>query len=369
MAPATTSASGILTYITPSPGMEPVPVTEQSQLVSSFAPLFTLCELPPKAIFPLTSRPTTIASTALWSNVSVSIPTGSGTCTTIYEPTVTMVCATTLTGLVQKYTVSRCSQDITFSTEYGFVLAKPTESIDLSAVGASSSAATPAPTTFANVSAVATSSAPAITAAPTVQRLTTYFLAPWQAVTAGEAPTEVALKVCAGYANGTTECIRQYEVWQTALLTESATRTTSVNISTTLHGLSQIIIETFAANITEAMTTFRMTTDLELEFMTEYTTTRREAVAPSTASSTNQITRTLLNASSSRSAAVTSTRTSTIRRTTTVYMDTPTTAAAAPVDAEGPAMVTVDPEVPNALPTPTHSVDWAAELGIEMKSA
>jgi hypothetical protein len=309
-APATITDAGVLTYITPSPGMEPVAVTEQSQLVSSFAPLFTLCELPPKAIVAVTERPTTIASTALWSNVSVSIPTGSGTCTTIFEPTVTMVCATTLTGLVQKYTVSRCSQDITFSTEYGFVLAQPTDFIDLSAVGASSSVPTSTASAALNATVIgaglvtssATSSGPAITATPTIQRLTTYFLAPWQAVTAGLAPEDVALKVCAKYANGTEECIRQYEVWHTSLLTETATRTTSVNISTTLHGLSQIIVETFAANITEAMTTFRMTTDLELEYQTEYTTTSRDVVVQSTASSPVPITRTLLDATPSETA-------------------------------------------------------------------
>jgi hypothetical protein len=215
-----------------------------------------------------------------------------------------MVCATTLTGLVQKYTVSRCSQDITFSTEYGFVLAKPTDSIDLSAIGASSSAPMSAASPMSD--ATATASDLAITAAPTIQRLTTYFLAPWQSVTAGLAPKEVALKVCAKYGNGTEECIRQYEVWHTTLLTESATRTTSVNISATLHGLSQIIVGTFAANITEALTTFRMTTDLELEYQTEYTTTSREIVVETaTVASTNYITRTLLDATPSATASST----------------------------------------------------------------
>lgn len=307
---ATTSAPEILTYITPSPGASPVAITEESQIVTSFVAQYTLCELPPKAFFPVT--PDTSATAAPYRNYSVSIPPGSGTCTTIFSPTRTMVCATTLTGLVQKYTVTNCAQDITFSTEYGFVLALPTAASNASLDSLLSAAAvsdveltsapaatdlisTPAATDLVSASATSSSGSALITAVPTVQRLTTYYLAPWQSVTAGLAPEDVELKVCALYANGTEECIRQYEVWQTSLLTETATRTTSVNISTTIHGLSQVIIETFAANITEALTTFRMTTDIELEYQTEYLTTNRETVTPS-AAPTNYLTRTLLEA-------------------------------------------------------------------------
>lgn len=316
---ATTAAPEILTYITPSPGASPVAITEESQIVTSYIAQYTLCELPPKAFFPIT--PATSATTAPYRNYSISIPPGSGTCTTIFSPTRTMVCATTLTGLVQKYTVTNCAQDIAFSTEYGFVLALPTaasntsESSALSVATSSDVALTStsaseefvsASTSADLISASATSSSATalITAVPTVQRLTTYYLAPWQSVTAGLAPEDVELKVCALYANGTEECIRQYEVWRTSLLTETATRTTSVNISTTIHGLSQVIIETFAANITEALTTFRMTTDIELEYQTEHETTNRETVTPS-AAPTNYLTRTLLEATPS--ASVTST--------------------------------------------------------------
>lgn len=293
---ATTSAPQILTFITPSPGASPVAITEESQIVTSYVAQFTLCELPPKAFFPLTLTPSTIATTAPYRNYSVSIPPGSGTCTTIYSPTRTMVCATTLTGLVQKYTVSNCAQDITFSTEYGFVLALPTAT-GSAPIGSSSSVST-FDLSLTSASATSSSGSALITAVPTVQRLTTYYLAPWQSVTAGLAPEDVELKVCALYGNGTEECIRQYEVWHTSLLTETATRTTSVNISTTIHGLSQVIIETFAANITEALTTFRMTTDIELEYQTEYETTSRETYTPSTAG-TSYITRTLLDATPS----------------------------------------------------------------------
>lgn len=294
---ATTSVPQILTLITPSPGASPVTIINQSQIVTSYVPQYTLCELPPKAFFSVTPT-NTIATTAPFRNFSVSIPSGSGTCTTIFSPTRTMVCATTLTGLVQKYTVTNCAQDITFSTEYGFVLALPTATGDASSRASGSSTVTDSALITASTSL--SSGSALITAAPTVQRLTTYFLAPWQSVTAGLAPEDVALKVCALYANGTEECIRQYEVWHTSLLTETATLTSSVNISATLQGLSQVIVGTFAANITADLTTFRMTTNLELEYQTEYETTSRETVTPTTAG-TSYVTRTLLEATPSAS--------------------------------------------------------------------
>lgn len=275
---STSSEPTILTYLTPSPGASAIAITEQSQLATSYVPQYTLCALPPQAVFPATPLPTLSTMTSPWRNYSISIPPGNGTCTTIYSPTPTMVCATTLTGLVEKYTVSKCDQDITFSTEYGFVLASPTADSDSSALATSGALITPR---------------------PTVQRLTTYYLAPWQAVTAGMAPSDVDLKVCALYANGTEECIHQYEVWKTSLITKSATRTTSVNISTTLHGLSQVIVETYIANITEQLTTFSMSTDMEFEYATEIMTTQRESVTSVSPTPTQYLTVTVKNAPSS----------------------------------------------------------------------
>ncbi|CZT15040.1 uncharacterized protein RCC_00950 [Ramularia collo-cygni] len=372
---ATTSAPEILTFITPSPGASPVAITEESQIVTSFVPQYTLCELPPKAFFPVT--PLTSATSAPYRNYSISIPPGSGTCTTIYSPTRTMVCATTLTGLVQKYTVTNCAQDITFSTEYGFVLALPT-----AASNATSSAISAAPTdvnvgtdvastsTAELISASATSDSASalITAAPTVQRITTYYLAPWQSVTAGLSPEDVELKVCALYANGTEECIRQYEVWRTSLLTETATHTTNVNISTTIQGLSQVIIGTFAANITEALTTFRMTTDLEMQYLTEYETTNRESATPSIAA-TNYLTRTLLEATPSATSRSTVRTTSTLYRTVTTYVGTstalmPTMAAGVSEVAAAIPSVAAVPEVAVSAPGITENVDWVGKLGI-----
>lgn len=243
----TTPPVSVYTYITPSPGATPVAVTTESQIVTSYVPQFTLCELPPIAFFSASAISRTSTSPA-FQNYSISIPTDTGTCTTIFDPTITMVCATTLTALDRQYTVTNCNDDITFSSEYGYVLATPTAS---------------GPT---NVPA-------SVTPAPTVETLTTYFLAPWQQLTAGTAPSEVDLKVCRSFTNGSIECIREYQVWETSLVTRTATTVTSINISTTVHGASQIIIETFVANVTETLTTFSMSTTMDLEFETEYTTT------------------------------------------------------------------------------------------------
>ncbi|KAI5364519.1 hypothetical protein Slin15195_G040560 [Septoria linicola] len=332
---STTTEPPILTYLTPSPGASPIAITEQSQLETSYVPQLTRCVLPPQAVYPVTPLPTLTTMSSPWRNYSISIPEGSGTCTTIYSPTQTMVCATTLTGLVTQYTVSRCDQNITFSTEYGFVLASPTAE--------------------ANVSALATSDA-VITPRPTVQRLTSYYLAPWQAVTAGQAPSDVDIKVCALYANGTEECIHQYEVWRTSLVTQSATTTSLVNISTTLHGLSQVIIGTWVGNITEQVTSISMSTAMEWEYATEVITTERMSASSIITAPTSYVTYTVESASPTASPTLTTTRTSTIRRTsTTTLCNLPTSTVTLPDAVAQPTEVAAVQESP----------DWVSMLGIQ----
>lgn len=106
VASATATTQQILTYVTPSPGASPVAVTSQSQIVASYVPQFTLCELPPIEFFPTTLAPSARPTTAPYHNYSISIPSGSGTCTTIYSSTDTMVCATVLDG-IRPSTLSR----------------------------------------------------------------------------------------------------------------------------------------------------------------------------------------------------------------------------------------------------------------------
>lgn len=320
----TTSDADVLTYITPSPGAKPIAVTEQSQYVTSFVPQYTLCELPPLAFFSASPyRPSGVASTAPYRNYSISIPPGNGTCTTVYKPTHSMVCATTLTGLFDKWTVSQCHQDLTFSTQYGFVLVTPTPTpaaIASPSAPVSTSAAAPvgtgAPTvndipavlngtnaTLQSIALIAPRQAsshdPTITPGPSIETLTTYYLAPWQELTAGTVPSDIDLKVCRTFENGTEKCVREYESWRTTLVTQSTTSVTSVNISTTVHGLSQIIVETFVANVTEALTTFSMSTTIDVGFVTEFETTHVKTRDPTITSTspTLYLTKTLEAAS------------------------------------------------------------------------
>jgi hypothetical protein len=248
---AEATQAGVLTIITPSPGAVPVPVTEQSQIVTTYIPQFTLCDLPPVGFFPV-PRPTTISSDAPFRNYSMTIPPGKGTCETIYKTTATTVCATTLSDLTTAYTISKCPQDVTFSTQYGYVLATPTAAAN--STGNSSYGAM-------------------ITPAPSIRALTTFFLAPWQQLITAGPPEDVDLKVCATLANGTVNCVREYQIWKTSLLTINATSTISVNFSTTIAGPSQLIVETFVANITKALVTYSMSTTMELQYVTEALTT------------------------------------------------------------------------------------------------
>ena len=205
----------------------------------------------------------------------MTIPPGNGTCETIYKTTATMVCATTLSDLTTTYTISKCPQDVTFSTQYGYVLATPTAT--------------------ANVTSNSTYGA-MITPAPSIRTLTTFFLAPWQQLTTAGPPEDVDLKVCATLANGTVNCVREYQIWKTSLLTINATSTISVNFSTTIAGPSQLIVETFVANITKALVTYSMSTTIEKEYVTESETTDIQSRAISTLPTVYQ-TRTVKKAS------------------------------------------------------------------------
>lgn len=51
---------------------------------------------------------------------------GTGSCSTQYPPLETTICATTLTGIASKVTITDCDQEVTFSTECGFTVETPT---------------------------------------------------------------------------------------------------------------------------------------------------------------------------------------------------------------------------------------------------
>lgn len=291
-ASTTSLSSGVLALLTPSPGASPVAVTMQSQIVTTYVPQFTLCALPPLEFFSVSPVPSTRPTTAPYQNYSISIPPGNGTCTTIYTQTETMVCDTTLSDLTTTYPVTNCAQDITFSRKDGYQIVTPTPVSNLT-----TNATYPLPTDTQPNATYATGTG-MITPAPSIETLTTYFLAPWQDLTAGTAPSDVIKKVCHTFANGTEECITEYQVWHTSLVSTVATSTLSLNISTTISGPSQIIVwETYVANVTETMTTFSMSTTMVAEYSTEYITTHQNPVSVSTAPTVYE-TMTVLQASS-----------------------------------------------------------------------
>ncbi|KAF2861455.1 WD40 repeat-like protein [Piedraia hortae CBS 480.64] len=279
----TTAAPSVTTYtvITPSPGASPVAVTAMSQVVTSFVPQFSVCMLNPVAFIPLSARPT-----AAYRNYSVSIPPGSGTCSTIYLTTETMVCNTTLTGIATTYPITNCGQDVTFSSQYGYELVTPT-------CGAS----------------------------PSIETLTTYYMAPWAALTAGVAPSNVVKAVCHP-ANGTVEqCVTDYEVWHTVLVPSTATTTLSVEVTAIVYGPGEIIIwETSVANITEPRTVLSVSTTKEHQFITHYTSISQNSASVSSQATMQTVE--VMHAPSSTSSSSSDVRTTprkTVTSTSTVH--------------------------------------------------
>jgi len=255
----TNSATTISTYtfITPSPSASPIAITRQSQVVTTYVPVMTMCAMSSTA---LNLAPKYGNSTSLYDNytngVASSLNEG---CTTYYNTTSTTVCATVLTGIATSYDVTSCNQAITFSTAYGYY-----QSYD----------------SRANTSAVL---------AP-IETRTSYWVAPWQALTAGLTPQNVTQKVCSyPVATATTsqQCVDTYESWATFTVTSLTSTTSHVDLTTTISGPSQIIIETFHADVTEQITVFSLSTMMVLEYSTESVATStstftREDVTTST---------------------------------------------------------------------------------------
>jgi hypothetical protein len=182
----TTSQPAIITLVTPSPSAQPIAITSQGQIVTSYIPKITVCAHPPLA-FVSGRLPDPVPTGPPYLNYTVSIPTGTGTCLTTYSPTITPICYTVLNGLASRTTVTDCTQEVTFSSDVDFLLE------------------TPDPTQ---------SGSSLITPAPHVRLINTYYAATWSEFkTPGVAPENVEVKICSSYENGTTVCMEQVEVW------------------------------------------------------------------------------------------------------------------------------------------------------------
>ncbi|KAF2691784.1 hypothetical protein K458DRAFT_473487 [Lentithecium fluviatile CBS 122367] len=197
---APTRTRSIHSILYPSPEAAPVEITAQSQVVTSFVREATWCVGPPIALIPVSGLPYLNQSTEYEPLIAKT-----GHCETAYVPTQTTVCATTLTGIASKVTVTDCDQEVTFSSECGFTLEIPT--------------------------AIATTNFSLITPAPTMKRMKTFWLAPWQSLTAGDTPSDVDIKVCTIPDDDSMECILYQETvgLSTTMLIETEVEVESIS--------------------------------------------------------------------------------------------------------------------------------------------
>ena len=187
-----------LTFFTPSPGAEPVPITSQSQVVTSYIPLMTICPLlvtPRTPALPLPS--VTLNATSRGTVASVYLPASSGAslyrrqfaeetdapyanssiptstlsaCSVFYTPITTSICHTTLSPLASPVIpITDCHQKVTFSTDHGYTLVPS------------------AGPYYGNVST---------TTPVSVLALTSYYVAPWQFVYTGIPADMVDVVIC-----------------------------------------------------------------------------------------------------------------------------------------------------------------------------
>jgi hypothetical protein len=248
--PTPSSTRTIHSIVFPSPDAAPIEVTSQSQVLTSYVPEMTWCVAPPVVFVPISVAP--------YANVSANytaIASGTSSCETVYAPVMTTVCATTLTGLASKITITDCSQEVTFSTECGFDLEMPTP----------------------------VASTALITPPPIVRRTFTYWLAPWQSLTAGETPSDVDVKICKVLDNGDLECSRFREVWEVVMVTTTLTTTRPFGFTATVSGPGTLIVATLHAVVTDTIETIGLSTTLllETEIETESTSTGRKSVTNS----------------------------------------------------------------------------------------
>ncbi|KAH6620534.1 hypothetical protein C7974DRAFT_315963 [Boeremia exigua] len=263
-----------LTVIYPSPDAAPVEVTSISQVVTSYIPEATFCVGPALYFSSISGGPFFNGSANVTQYIS-----GTTSCSTEYLTTTKTICATTLTGIASKITVSECDQEITFSSECGYSLETPP----------------PTPATPSNC--------PLITPAPTIYSLTTYWLAPWQSLTSGAAPSDVAVKVCTQLADGTAQCQRYQEVWEVFPVTSTLTTALPITFSRTLAGPGALIIDASTSFINSTAEVVDLSKTLRLE--TEVTLEGTSTVRPSTTvrlttqtTSTRTVTRHLQHAAS-----------------------------------------------------------------------
>jgi hypothetical protein len=115
-------------------------------------------------------------------------------CSTILDTITTSSCSTTMTAGFDRYTISDCEQNITFSTQSSYSIVTVTPS----------SAATPA---LKNRDAC-----PSPTYSTYAQNIVTYYVCPWRSLASGD-PSRITLVICKTDFAGEVACENIQEVW------------------------------------------------------------------------------------------------------------------------------------------------------------
>ncbi|KAF1966905.1 hypothetical protein BU23DRAFT_661016 [Bimuria novae-zelandiae CBS 107.79] len=108
----------------------------------------------------------------------------------------------------------------------------------------------------------------------------TYWLAPWQSLTAGDTPSDVDIKVCMVQDDESMEYVRYQEVWEVFVVTKIITTQREVQLTATVTGPGTLIVEMLNAVITDTVETVDLSTTLllETEIETESTSKRKKLV-------------------------------------------------------------------------------------------
>ncbi|EKG11689.1 hypothetical protein MPH_11182 [Macrophomina phaseolina MS6] len=265
---SSTPVSTVYSYYYPSPSAYPTPITQQSQVETTYVPRITTCKGPPIA-FEILQQ----AVSPFLNSTSIIYGTSPITCDTLYYTEITTICATTLTGVASKVIVSECSQDVTFSSDFGATTVTPRSTV-----------------TDDNGDSTT------ITAAPSLQLRTTYYLAPWQSLAAsvGILPTDVDVKVCHQRPDNDTieDCIRMEESWAVLPVTLTSSYTSSVDVLVTLtEGPGEYVVGTVHGQFVGNATIVSLSTEMILNYAYDAQTISRgprlgslvtETVAPAT---------------------------------------------------------------------------------------
>jgi hypothetical protein len=229
-------------YYIPSPHAPSTPITMMSQVETTYVPQITLCPLASTSAYTdtqlsLVGPPYWNTSSSPTSSPASSRKTSSG-CKTIYTASPTTICATILTGLATRITVSHCGQNVTFSSQYGYELEYITTTQD---------------TAFS-------------TPIPSIRELTTYYVAPWQSVSGPEPPKDVDKRICWNNENDTRACKFIDQYWTVIPETLTAMTTTQIDLSTTVHGPTRVMIQSLHFDVTTNYTVIEMSTTLASSF-------------------------------------------------------------------------------------------------------